>query len=310
MCQLDLNSFNLTTALYDRIGLWLHPYTALINHSCDYNATVGFDGEEAFVKAIRPIKKDEQIFISYIDTTTPCDVRRKELSERYFFDCACPKCTLGPEAREDKFSREIDDKTPFQRAERQALELMQSATASDTKPDEAIVYLESALHILHQTSDWPLTRQPYASLRDQLIVSLLSANNFNKAFLQAAIRYLRVDPVLYSPAHPIRHIHAWVLAKLAIFLSQSFEPNPKDAIKLQDFDINFHYILWYILADLASRQLESCTVPSFRRLVGSNFAQVHNEFKSHGIDPSTKKAVVSNEWAKLERLVQYALDRE
>lgn len=308
--QLDLNSFNLTTALYDRIGLWLHPYTALINHSCDYNATVGFDGEEAFVKAIRPIKTNEQIFISYIDTTTPSDVRRKELSERYFFDCNCSKCTKGSEAREDKFSRDIDDKTPLQRAERQALELMQSATASDTKADEAIAYLESALHHLHQASDWPLTRQPYASLRDQLIVSLLSANNFNKAFIQAAIRYLRVDPILYSPAHPIRHVHAWVLAKLAIYLSQSFEPNSNDPIKIQDFEINFHYILWYILADLASRQLESCTVPSFKRLVGSNFAQVHNEFMAHGIDPSTQKAVVSNEWGKLERLVQYALDRE
>jgi SET and MYND domain-containing protein len=187
---------------------------------------------------------------------------------------------------------------------------MQSASASDAKPDEAIACLESALNALHKSSAWPLTRQPYASIRDQLIVSLLAGNNFNKAFIQAAIRYLRVDPELYSPAHPIRHIHAWILAKLAIYISQGFEPNPRDPIQLQDFEINFHYILWYILADLASRQLESCTVPSFKKLVGANFAQVHNEFKTHGVDPSTQKAVVSAEWRKLERLVQYALDRE
>lgn len=308
--QLDLNSFNLTTALYDRIGLYLHPYTALINHSCDYNATVGFDGEEVFIKAIRPIKKDEQIFISYIDTTTPNAVRRKELSERYFFDCKCPKCAKGTDTPEDRFSQIVEDTSALEAAERQALELMQSATASDAKPDEAIACLESALHALHQASVWPLTRQPYASLRDQLIVSLLSANNFNKAFIQAAIRYLRVDPVMYYPAHPIRHIHAWVLAKLAIYLSQGFEPNPKDPIKLQDFEINLHYILWYVLADLASRQPESCTVPSFKKLVSANFAQVHNEFKANGVDPSTQKAVVSAEWSKLERLVQYALGRE
>lgn len=306
---MDLNSFNLTTALYDRIGLYLHPYAALINHSCDYNATVGFDGEEVFIKAIRPIKKGEQIFISYIDTTTPNAVRRKELSERYFFDCNCPKCAKGTDTPEDRFSKEIDDTSALEAAERQALELMQSATASDAKPDEAIVYLESALHALRKTSVWPLTRQPYASLRDQLIVSLLSANDFNKAFIQAAIRYLRVDPVLYAPAHPIRHIHAWVLAKLAIYLSQGFESSPASKL-LQDLEINFHYILWYILADLASRQLESCTVPSFKKLVGANFAQVHNEFKANGVDPSTQKAVVSAEWSKFERLVQVALDRE
>lgn len=307
---MDLNSFNLTTALYDRIGVYLHPYTALINHSCDYNATVGFDGEEAFVKAIRPIQKDEQIFISYIDTTTPNAVRRKELSERYFFDCQCSKCSKGTNTPEDKFAKEVTDTSALETAERQALELMQSATAPDAKPDEATAYLESALHALHKASDWPLTRQPYPSLRDQLIVSLLSANNFTKAFIQAAIRYLRVDPVMYPPAHPIRHIHAWVLAKLAIYLSQGFEPNPNDQIKLEDFGINLHYILWYVLADLASRQLESCTVPSFRKLVGANFAQVHNEFKANGVDPSTQKAVVSAEWSKFERLVQYALDRE
>lgn len=307
---MDLNSFNLTTALYDRIGLYLHPYASLINHSCDYNATVGFDGEEIFVKAVRPIKKNEQIFVSYIDTTTPNEVRRKELIERYFFDCQCPKCAKGKDTPEDRFSKPVEDTSALEEAERQALELMQSASASDAKPDEAIACLESALTALHKSSVWPLTRQPYASIRDQLIVSLLAGNNFNKAFIQAAIRYLRVDPELYSPAHPIRHIHAWILAKLAIYISQGGEPNPRDPIQLQDFGINFHYILWYILADLASRQLESCTVPSFKKLVGANFAQVHNEFKSHGIDPSTQKAVVSAEWRKLERLVQYALDRE
>ena len=44
--KLDLNSFNFTTPFYDRIGLYLHPYAALINHSCDYNAVIGFDGDK------------------------------------------------------------------------------------------------------------------------------------------------------------------------------------------------------------------------------------------------------------------------
>lgn len=170
--------------------------------------------------------------------------------------------------------------------------------------------LQSAMHALHESKIWPITRQPYASARDQLIVSLLSANRFSGAFIHAAIRYLKVDPVLYSPAHPIRQVHAWILAKLAIYLSQSFETDPRDLVRLEDFSLNLHYILWYVLADLASRQLESCTVPSFKRLVGGNFAQVHNEFKANGIDPSASKAVVSAEWSKFEKLVQRALEKE
>lgn len=289
----------------------MHPYAALINHSCEYNSTVGFDGEELYVKAIRPIKKDEQIFISYIDTTTPKEVRCKELSERYFFDCKCPKCEKGADTLEDKFEGSSEeDKTALEEAERKALELMQDASASNTAPQETIQKLEKALHVLKQTSAWPLTRQPYASLRDDLIVALLSANSFTKVFIHAAIRYLRVDPILYSPAHPVRHVHAWILAKLAIYLSQGYEPDPSDPIQLHDFGINFHYILWYILADLASKQMESCTVPGFKKLVGANFQQVHNEFMSNGIDPSTAKPLVSAEWKKLEKLVQFALDKE
>jgi SET and MYND domain-containing protein len=297
--------------MYDRIGLYLHPYAALINHSCDYNATVGFDGEELYIKAIRPIKKDEQVFISYIDTTTPNEVRRRELSERFFFDCQCTKCAQGTDTPEDKFTDTPKDTSILETAEKQALELLQEVTKSDLKPEEEIKKIESAMRILKQTSNWPLTRQPYPALRDQLILSLLSINNFSKAFLHTAIRYLRIDPVLFSPAHPIRQLHGWVLAKLAIYLSQEgVESNSKEASMIQQSELNFHYVLWYILADLASRQGESCTVPSFKRLVGANFAQVHNEFKANGMDPSTSKAIVSAEWKKLERLVQVALDQE
>jgi SET and MYND domain-containing protein len=297
--------------MYDRIGLYMHPYAGLINHSCDYNATVGFDGEELYVKAIRPIKQDEQIYISYIDTTTPYDIRRNELKERYFFSCSCLKCLQGRDTPEDAFSPTPEDMTPLQTAEREALELMQKATASDTEHAQAINQLQEAMHKLHETGCWPLTRQPYASLRDKLIISLLSAGNFTRAFIHAAIRYLRIDPVVYDKAHPIRHIHAWSLVRLTVFLSQEgFQSDPNDPVQIHHFKLNFHYLIWYILAELASTQLESCTVPSFRTLVGNQFVQVHNEFKANGLDPSKSKGVLAAEWQKLERLVTRALEKE
>ncbi|KAK4867650.1 hypothetical protein LT330_001160 [Penicillium expansum] len=309
--KLDLNSFNLTTSMYDRIGLYMHPYAGLINHSCDYNSTVGFDGEELYVKAMRPIKKGEQIFISYIDTTTPYDIRRNELKERYFFDCQCTKCQRGADTIEDRFLSTPEDMTPLETAEREALELMQKATATSTETKETIEKLEAAMHKLHETALWPLTRQPYASLRDKLIISLLTAGNFTRAFIHAAIRYLRIDPVVYDKAHPIRHIHAWSLVRLTVFISQEgFQPDPKDPVQIKDFNLNFHYLIWYILAELTSTQAESCTVPSFRKLVGNQFVQVHNEFKANGLDPSKTKAVLSAEWNKLERLVNKALEKE
>lgn len=297
--------------MYDRIGLYMHPYAGLINHSCDYNSTVGFDGEELHVKAIRPIKKDEQIFISYIDTTTPYDIRRNELKERYFFDCQCAKCLQGTDTFEDRFLSTPEDMAPLETAERAALQLMQTATAADIDPADAIEKLEAAMHTLHKTGAWPLTRQPYASLRDKLIISLLTAGNFARAFIHAAIRYIRIDPLVYDKAHPIRHIHAWSLVRLTVFLSQDgFQPDPKDPVQIHDFKLNFHYLIWYVLAELTSTQLESCTVPSFKKLVGNQFVQVHNEFKANGLDPSKSRAVLAAEWNKLEHLVDKALEKE
>ncbi|KAJ5347130.1 zinc finger protein [Penicillium brevicompactum] len=309
--KLDLNSFNLTTSMYDRIGLYLHPYAGLINHSCDYNATVGFDGPELYVKALRPIKQDEQVFISYIDTTTPYDIRRNELKERYFFDCLCTKCQKGTDTIEDQFITTPEDMAPLETAEREALGLLQTATGSSTEHTEAIEKLEAAMHKLHETGAWPLTRQPYASLRDKLIISLLSAGKFTRAFIHAAIRYVRIDPVVYDKAHPIRHIHAWSLVRLTVFLSQEgFPPDPQDPVQINDFKLNFHYLIWYILAELASTQSESCTVPSFKKLVGNQFVQVHNEFKANDLDPSKSKGILASEWQKLERLVTKALAKE
>ena len=84
-------------------------------------------------------------------------------------------------------------------------------------------------------------------------------------------------------------------------------------MRLEDFQLNFHFILWYVLADLTSRQMESCTVPSFRTLVGANFKQVNDEFRAQGIDlgsNSQAKALIGGAWANLERLVDAALEKE
>lgn len=126
--KLDLNSFNLTNALYDRIGLYIHPYAALMNHSCEFNSVVGFDGDVLHVKAIRPIKQNEQIFISYVDATNPSKARRKELSERYYFDCQCAKCgNADTTSREDSFLTTPQDLSAVEKVERQAKELAESA---------------------------------------------------------------------------------------------------------------------------------------------------------------------------------------
>src|SRR5690348_441136 len=89
-----VNCFTLVTPTFDPLGLSLHPLPALLNHSCDYNSVVryGSNGLHLEVIPMRKIRKDEEIKISYVDTTHPYRKRQDELRERYFFNCECPKC--------------------------------------------------------------------------------------------------------------------------------------------------------------------------------------------------------------------------
>lgn len=307
----------MTNPLYDRIGLYLHPFAALINHSCDYNSVVGFDGDQLFVKAIRPIQKDEQIFITYVDTTNPYQLRRAELRERYYFDCRCSKCEQGPEGPADKFPNTSSHPDPsvLETVGKRAQDVLESASALDIKPSESTAQLRSAMRSLRQTSPpWPITRQPYISLRDQLITSLLSAGDFNSAFIQCAVRHLRVDPVAYPhAAHPLRCLHAWTLAKLAIHLSQGMEASSSGdggGLALEEFELNFSLLIWAVLSDLVNREAECATVPSFRGMVKGAFGEVHREFLVNGLDPRTMGAAIKGEWEKTERLVGLAVERE
>ncbi|PLB34964.1 S-adenosylmethionine-dependent methyltransferase [Aspergillus candidus] len=308
--KLDLNSFNLTNAQYDRIGLYLHPYAALINHSCAYNAVAGFDGAELFVKAVRPIAKGEQVFISYVDTTNPTQLRRQELRERYFFDCACSKCSA---------STDEDDHQEQQIIE--AFKLLHSIPASTAADDEGPVQrverLQSALRSVNASTPCPITSQPIVALRDELIASLLPAGMFYSAFAHAAVRYVRVDPVVYPfVGHPIRAVHAWALAKLAIHLSQGGEGGVEGEGEMEvraaveRLGLNLGLVIWSVLRGLVVGEGAACAVPGFRGVVGSAFGEVQGEFVRNGIEPGRMGVEIGREWEKVGRLVGGVIEGE
>lgn len=54
-------------------------------------------------------------------------------------------------------------------------------------------------------------------------------------------------------------------------------------------------------------------MPAFRKLVGANFKQVNDEFRAQGIDLGSNvqaKALLGGSWAKLEKVVEAALEKE
>jgi SET domain-containing protein len=63
-----------------------------MNHSCDPNITYRVVGNELVFKTLKPIKKNEELFDSYIDYNLPKKERQDLLLKRYGFHCTCTKC--------------------------------------------------------------------------------------------------------------------------------------------------------------------------------------------------------------------------
>lgn len=98
------NVFTLSSPYDDqRFGVGFDPVLCSANHSCDHNVAQVFNQPETILRAIKPIKKGEEVFMRYICVTNPQPVRRYELQKRYFFDCECTTCRKGPTTPAEAF---------------------------------------------------------------------------------------------------------------------------------------------------------------------------------------------------------------
>ena len=81
---------NIDDCPYQRI-LGMYPLAAMINHSCQTNATRTFVGNIMIATATQPILPGQEIVWSYIPPTTDYTSRQIKL-QSYGFTCTCPRC--------------------------------------------------------------------------------------------------------------------------------------------------------------------------------------------------------------------------
>jgi hypothetical protein len=224
-CILMVNSFTLTTSMYDPVGIVLHPLPALMNHSCEPNAYVRFDSLDTqhlsgdkdpygppkvlrgsiWVHALRPIKKGEEICISYIDATVDVSGRQDELSSRYFFRCDCARCVadLAGPPMQALPSQAVSD----------AVRVLNASFKDRTAPDN-LPLIRQALHDL-TSSGRSIASYPSAQLRHQLVLGLIAEGEFLEAMHQNMILSFQIEPVLYERwYHPSRLVSMWRLFRL------------------------------------------------------------------------------------------------
>lgn len=105
-CRTLVNSFSITTPLpastttattattpVEILGTLFDPLLSLFNHSCTPSCLLEFHGREVLVYPLRELIEGEEATIAYVEVDgVGVGERRRELRERWFFDCMCARC--------------------------------------------------------------------------------------------------------------------------------------------------------------------------------------------------------------------------
>lgn len=78
--------------LSEDIGSGIYLSVCSIDHSCEPNSILTFNGAKIFVKTIRDLDPDEKPTISYTDILMPKTFRQQLLLKNYYFVCKCMRC--------------------------------------------------------------------------------------------------------------------------------------------------------------------------------------------------------------------------
>jgi hypothetical protein len=235
------NAFRVTLADGTAVGLCFEPKASLANHSCVPNALIMFDGRYMTLRALDPIQKGEQVFISYIDVTEPHD-RGQELKNRYFFTCQCEKCVRndGPYGTLLKSAPATDprlelfleqkaiqkmakDRCPekpqdyIQDISPRVLELLSQSRDPSITSTQKRTFLKKALAICEELRKRTLFAQtPYPTILHEIYLHYLDTRStYTKAVSLLIFIYLSCDVYNYpQPHHPIRVTRLFTIAKL------------------------------------------------------------------------------------------------
>lgn len=233
----------MVSATFDSLGLTFDPTIALLNHSCNPNCAIVFDGNVASIRSIRDIRSGEQLTISYIDNTFKRATRRRQLRDQYFFECHCIGCepldkAKGYTGRDSFLCEKCNETIPepelrgefkcFKCHSEQAISIealrsleVKAFTALETPPPTMSAntlvneVLLPTLQSLTTCPNWPAIRQPAPSIRRQIYHLSLDSQNFSAAYHHANL--LSTTPLLNihpEPFHPLKTVAIFTTASL------------------------------------------------------------------------------------------------
>jgi hypothetical protein len=123
--QLFTNCLCIHPAERGTLGTSLDLITSLINHSCDPNALVVFEGSSLRLRSIRKLRAGEEITQCYTDVDMDVLIRQKALKSDFHFDCHCEQT--------DSFISNTSDFEQVTSARRSCYHIERSSRIDSTK---------------------------------------------------------------------------------------------------------------------------------------------------------------------------------
>ncbi|XP_038617029.1 histone-lysine N-methyltransferase SMYD3 isoform X1 [Tachyglossus aculeatus] len=199
------NGFTISNGEMQEVGVGLYPSMSLLNHSCDPNCVIVFEGTSLFLRAVREIQTGEELTICYLDVLLPSQERQKQLKEQYCFACDCIRCKT-----QDKDVDMLAGEEPSWKEVKDAVDTVEELQSQ--KKWERVLATCQALINNHKD------RIPDRNIYQLKMLDCAMDACINLSLWEDALLYGRrtLDPYrLYYPGfHPIKAIQVMKIGKL------------------------------------------------------------------------------------------------
>ncbi|KAJ3002594.1 SET and MYND domain-containing protein 3 [Thoreauomyces humboldtii] len=215
------NNFTVTDPDMFPVAEGTYPCAALLNHSCNPNACAVFDGPVLHMRAMRDIRRGEEVLDAYVDPVVSRRERRDVLWEKYGFRCDCSRCSgTGGHAGYALVDAYLDDDgavtmTMTGREVDEALDEWMTPFKTDVSFVELLAHLHECIM---ETS--PHTTHDPSTSTDTSSSSSSSSSTALLNFLTTTFAILPPS-ILLLPTHPTHH-----LSLLRHFTTPSPSPYP------------------------------------------------------------------------------------
>ncbi|KAH8675535.1 hypothetical protein BX600DRAFT_507765 [Xylariales sp. PMI_506] len=266
------NTFGLGCPFDDiELGIGFDNLISAANHSCDPNVVNAFNQPSIILRAIKPIKKGEEVFMRYVDNRNPISVRQQELQDGYHFSCQCSKCNKGPVSADDTLRtveelpaeyRKLADKLKTQHEKelskftvpasdsvlQSRLSAMQaeafsiSGTITNLK-QSSIEQMRDTVKMCIESRAWSWARQPVPLLCRRLFGTYMESGEPYRAFRIGIKMYFEITPEVHPQKfYPERLIDTWALMTVANVLCGPVFKEIHDELFQSGVDLRMLYL--------------------------------------------------------------------